>query len=96
MAIALIYPIPMLPLDQCAALGRQGPLGITGNGMCILALGRGFAELDLPDGPLTTCMDLPAAEGKAESKAPLPAPAAPPPAAADPAAPPPPGAAARP
>ena len=81
MAIALIYPNPMLPLDQCAALGRPGPLGITGNGMCILALGRGFAELDLPAGPLTTCMDLPAA---------------PPPAAADPAAPPPPGAAARP
>ena len=53
------YLNPRLPADRCAAIRSCRALALTREAMGIMALGQGLAELELPDGPITTVMDPP-------------------------------------
>jgi len=55
---------PHLPADRCAVIAKCGPLALTPEGLCLVEMGRGLAELELPDGPITTVMDPPEVERK--------------------------------
>lgn len=65
---------PGLGADRCAALGSVGPLAITGEGLGLLAVGSGFAMLDLPVGPMATRREAPVEEPKAPAPTPDPGP----------------------
>ena len=46
---------PMLPFPACAALSSPVRcLAVGGTGTCLLALGKGIAQMDLPDGPISS------------------------------------------
>ena len=53
------YLNPRVPADRCAAIIGCQALALTKEAMGMVAMGRGLAELELPDGPITTVMDPP-------------------------------------
>ena len=53
------YLNPQLGPERCAAVTGCGPLALSKEALCIVAMGQGLAELELPDDPLTTVMDPP-------------------------------------
>ena len=65
-------PLPgfqgQLDLDACAALGATGPLASNQEGMGLLAVGDGFAVLDLPALALTQALEAQAPEARRASR----------------------------
>jgi hypothetical protein len=55
---------PHLPASKCAAIQGCGAMALTKEAMCILVVGQGIAELELPDDPVTSIMDPPKVERK--------------------------------
>ena len=51
------YLNPHLPAARCAALEACGPLALTKEALCVVSVGEGIAELELPDDPVTSIMD---------------------------------------
>ena len=50
---------PQLPASKCAAMEGCGPLATTKEALCLVAMGEGVAELELPDDPVTSILDPP-------------------------------------
>ena len=62
---------PNLHAGQCAAIEGCGPLALTKEAMCLVEVGQGLAELELPDDPVTEILDPPksrSAAGAPETK----------------------------
>ena len=51
------YLNPHLPAARCAAIEACGPLALTKEALCVVSVGEGIAELELPDDPVTSIMD---------------------------------------
>jgi hypothetical protein len=51
------YLNPDRSAARCAAIEACGPLAVTKEALCLVGVGAGVAELELPDDPVTSIMD---------------------------------------